>query len=377
MNFSKIIVLSLLGGLLAACSQDPGKKNQADWAMVPFIRPQEVNPIILPQETAFFCPLTGDTIPWENGDCFNPAATVINDTIVVLYRAEDKSGMGIGQRTSRIGMARSLDGIHMLSRSSSPVLFPDRDSQEENEWPGGCEDPRVAVTADGTYLMLYTQWNRRLPRLAAALSKDLIHWEKYGPVFEEAYDGKFAERFSKSASVVTTLVDGKQVIAQVNGKYLMYWGEKNVFAATSTDLVNWEPVVDSAMDLLALASPRDGYFDSELTECGPPAIMTDDGIILIYNGKNKAGAEGDTCYTANAYCAGQILFSKDDPLTVVDRLDKPFLVPEEDFEKSGQYPAGTVFVEGLAYKDGAWFLYYGCADSRVAVAVYNPEKSIK
>ena len=43
-----------------------------------------------------------------------------------------------------------------------------------------------------------------------------------------------------------------------------------------------------------------------------------------------------------------------------------------DFEKSGQYAAGTVFIEGLVYHRSKWFLYYGCADSMVGVAVYDP-----
>jgi predicted GH43/DUF377 family glycosyl hydrolase len=44
----------------------------------------------------------------------------------------------------------------------------------------------------------------------------------------------------------------------------------------------------------------------------------------------------------------------------------------ESFEKSGQYVNGTVFIEGMVYFKKKWFLYYGCADSRVAVAVYDP-----
>ena len=233
-----------------------------------------------------------------------------------------------------------------------PVFYPADDNQKELEWPGGCEDPRVAVTDDGLYVMLYTQWNRKQARLAVATSRDLQIWEKYGPAFAKAYGGRFFDEFSKSASIVTKLVDGKQVIAKIDGKYWMYWGEKFVNVATS----------------------REGKFDSDLTECGPPAIMTDKGILLLYNGKNKSGAEGDTLYTANSYCAGQALFDAKDPTKLIDRLDKPFYIPESDFEKSGQYPAGTVFIEGLVFHNQKWYLYYGCADSRVAVAVYDPFK---
>ena len=43
-----------------------------------------------------------------------------------------------------------------------------------------------------------------------------------------------------------------------------------------------------------------------------------------------------------------------------------------DFEKKGQYTAGTVFVEGLVLHEGKWYMYYGCADSFVGVAIYDP-----
>ena len=68
------------------------------------------------------------------------------------------------------------------------------------------------------------------------------------------------------------------------------------------------------------------------------------------------------------------MFSLNDPTKLVTRLDKPYFIPEASFEKSGQYPSGTVFTEGLVYFHAKWFLYYGCADSRVAVAVYRPGK---
>ncbi|QGY43668.1 hypothetical protein GM418_08360 [Maribellus comscasis] len=370
----RYLVLIFTLTLFVCCQPKKPEVAFKSWVIGPFERPEGVNPIITPSEQTFFCPLTNDTIPWENGDTFNPGAVLKNDTICILYRAEDQSGQGIGMRTSRLGYAQSVDGTTIVKRADSPVLYPTTDDQQAAEWPGGCEDPRVAVTEDGTYVALYTQWNREQARLAVAHSKDLIHWIKYGSVFAKAYDGKFAKLFTKSASVVTTLKDGKLIITKVNGKYLMYWGEQGVFAATSTDLINWEPLVDENEELIALARPRNGFFDSDLTECGPPAVLTNDGIVLIYNGKNKSGAESDTTYTANAYCAGQFLFDKNDPYKVLDRLDKPFLVPEESFEKSGQYPAGTVFVEGLVFHKNKWFLYYGCADSRVAVVVCDENK---
>ncbi|MGC4233192.1 MAG: glycoside hydrolase family 130 protein [Niabella sp.] len=372
MNSSFLRLLFLITffpvALLAAAQQ-----QLPDWALGPFIRPAHINPILSPDtQSVFFDPISKQNVAWEAGDVFNPAAAVKNNRIYVLYRAEDKSGMGIGRRTSRLGMAESRDGIKMKKRSK-PVFYPDEDGQKEFEWPGGCEDPRIAVTENGLYVMLYTQWNRKVARLAVATSRDLINWTKHGPAFQKAYDGRFKDLFCKSGSIVTKVENGRQVITKLNGKYIMYWGERFMNIATSDDLINWNPTLDENNKLDLVVRPRQGYFDSDLTECGPPAIITDKGILVLYNGKNKGNSDRDTNYTANTYAAGQVLFDLNNPSKVIDRLDKPFFIPTEPFEKSGQYPAGTVFIEGLVYFKNKWFLYYGCADSRVGVAIYNPQ----
>ncbi|MCM1198035.1 MAG: FAD-dependent oxidoreductase [Clostridium sp.] len=346
-----------------------------DWAWTGFVRPEGVNPVFSPDTaTLFRCPVSGLEVPWEGSDTFNPGATVHKGKIVVMYRGEDNSGVGIGKRTSRLGYAVSRDGVH-FRRSKTPVFYPDNDAQKALEWPGGCEDPRIAATEDGLYVMFYTQWNRKTARLAVATSRNLKDWTKYGPAFAKAYGGRFFDMFCKSASIITKVVDGKQVIAKIDGKYWMYWGERFINVATSDNLVDWTPMLDEKGELLKVVLPRDGYFDSDLTECGPPAVITDKGILLMYNGKNKGGKNRDRRYTANSYCAGQLLFDLDDPCRLKGRLDEPFFIPEASFEKSGQYPAGTVFIEGLVPYRGKWYLYYGCADSRVGVAIYSPAKS--
>jgi predicted GH43/DUF377 family glycosyl hydrolase len=186
--------------------------------------------------------------------------------------------------------------------------------------------------------------------------------------------------FCKSGSIVTEVKDGRlqatKIMVGGEEKYFMYWGESWVCGATSDDLITWTPIVDANKELLYLVKPRKGFFDSLLTECGPPAVRTADGIVLIYNGKNASGNNGDGCYAANTYAAGQMLFDRENPLVLLDRLDKPFFRPMDAFEKSGQYAAGTVFTEGLVYHQGKWFLYYGCADSFVGVAVCDPATAL-
>ena len=346
-----------------------------DWALGGFVRPEKANPIITPNPSnQFDCPMQDKKIGWEESDVFNPAATVKDGKIYVLYRAEDNSATGIGKRTSRIGLAESEDGIHM-KRRKTPVMYPDKDNMKEYEWEGGCEDPRVTMTEDGLYVMAYTSWNRKVARLCIATSHDLVKWEKHGPAFAKAYNGRFKDIFCKSGSMVTTIKDGKQVLTKIDGKYFMYWGEHAVYAATSDDLVNWTPILDEKNELATVIKPRPQYFDSALTECGPPAILTDKGIVLLYNGKNQTNdSKRDKRFTAGAYCAGQILTDPKEPMKVLQRLDVPFFRPMASFEKSGQYVDGTVFIEGLVFFKNKRYLYYGCADSQVSVAIYDPAK---
>ena len=346
-----------------------------DWALGGFVRPEKANPIITPNPSnQFDCPMQDKKIGWEESDVFNPAATVKDGKIYVLYRAEDNSATGIGKRTSRIGLAESEDGIHM-KRRKTPVMYPDKDNMKEYEWEGGCEDPRVTMTEDGLYVMAYTSWNRKVARPCIATSHDLVKWEKHGPAFAKAYNGRFKDIFCKSGSMVTEIKNGKQVLTKIDGKYFMYWGEHAVYAATSDDLVNWTPILDEKNELATVIKPRPQYFDSALTECGPPAILTDKGIVLLYNGKNQTNdSKRDKRFTAGAYCAGQILTDPKEPMKVLQRLDVPFFRPMASFEKSGQYVDGTVFIEGLVFFKNKWYLYYGCADSQVSVAIYDPAK---
>lgn len=363
----------LFGTALVSCSSGNPKKNiegQKEWVLGSFVRPEGKNPVIRPiEESEFFCPMRKAIVKWEESDVFNPAATVKDGKIVVLYRAEDNSASGIGKRTSRIGYAESADGITM-ERRKEPVLYPADDKNKQHEWSGGCEDPRVAMTEDGLYVMLYTAWNRDIAQLSVATSRDLINWEKHGLAFGKAHNGRFVNTWSKAAAPLTKIKDGKIVLEKINGEYFIYWGEHAVYAATSSNLIDWTPILNEKDELQTVIETRKGYFDSDLTECGPPALVTKHGIVLIYNGKNgKHGVNGDPNYAESTYTGGQLLLDPKNPTKVLDRLDKPFYYPLADFEKSGQYKDGTVFLEGLAYLNRKLYMYYGTADSQLAVAI--------
>lgn len=344
-------------------------QSASHWTIGPFVRPAQAQPVIAPDPNAFFDdPNTGKPVRWEALHTFNPAAIVRDGKVCLLYRAEDDSGeMRIGGHTSRLGLAVSQNGLH-FERSPAPVFFPSLDAQTGREWPGGVEDPRIVEREDGEYVLTYTQYNRKTYDIGIAVSGDLLHWQKFGPAFQDAANGKYRDLQYKSAGIVTALKNGRLIAAKINGRYWMYWGEGTIRLATSSDLIHWSPVEDAQGNTISVLAQRPGRFDSAFPEVGPPPVLTSRGIVVIYNGKNAA-EHGDPHLPIATYADGQALFSADAPANLLDRLDQPFLAPAIPFERTGQYKEGTTFAEGLVFFKGKWFLYYGAADSFVGVAV--------
>jgi predicted GH43/DUF377 family glycosyl hydrolase len=312
----------------------------------------------------FVCPILKQPVQWEKKDVFNPAAVVRNDKVYLLYRAEDVIGKFAG--TSRIGLAVSDDGLH-FTKKKEPVLFPDNDSLKVYEWEGGAEDPRIVESEDGTYILTYTAYDGKVARLLLATSPDLINWTKHGVVLK----GKYKDSWSKSGAIIARQ-DGSRIIAhRINGKYWMYFGDTDLFMASSDDLIHWEPVEENGK-LKSVLRPRPGYFDSRLVESGPYALVKDKGVVLIYNSMNLDSTGRDPGIEKGAYCAGQALFDAGDPTKLIGRLEKNFMKPEKDYEMTGQVNQ-VCFLEGMVPFRGKWFLYYGTADSKIAVAVHQPD----
>ena len=378
--FSYLTVLLLLH----SCSQPIVNKqeNTNDWAMLNFVKADAVNPILNAGNNSFTDPITHTKNFWEEKDVFNPAIVIKDSKVYMLYRAQDKTGKPAG--TSRIGLAESTDGIH-FTRHAEPVLYPDNDAYKQYEWEGGCEDPRVVQDDKGTCYMTYTAFDGQIARLMLATSTDLLHWKKQGPVFANTMNGKYIDLWAKSGSIVSVYGQGKIVATKINGKYWMYWGDIFIWSATSDDLIHWTPVEmktgEKATDSLkswALKMPnlkiiiptRNKKFDSDLVESGPPAMLTDKGILLIYNSKNLQEI-GDTTLPQGIYTASQVLLDKNDPTHILKRMDHYFIRPDKAYEITGQVDQ-VCFLEGLAHFNKQWFLYYGTADSKIAVAT-RPE----
>jgi predicted GH43/DUF377 family glycosyl hydrolase len=76
------------------------------------------NPILVPEPNHKF----------EEAYLYNPTAIVLDDTVFLLYRAQDR------ELRSSIGLAWSTDGLNFI-RLDRPILAP----TEAYELPGGCE----------------------------------------------------------------------------------------------------------------------------------------------------------------------------------------------------------------------------------------------
>ncbi len=388
-----VIITTVIIGL-CACRSSGNKAETAgadstavtttdtnSWALLPFIKTDNANPILQPGDNTFLDPITHKLTGWEAKNVFNPAVAVRNDTLFMLYRAQDSIGKPTG--TSRIGLASSTDGIH-FARYPSPVLYPQNDAYKKWEWQGGCEDPRVVQDSAGLYYMTYTAYDGTMARLLIATSPDLVHWTKHGSVFAKAYNGKYVNKWSKSGSIVSTYKDGKITATRVNGKYWMYWGDLFIWAATSDDLINWTPVemqpgqkppvplkgvAEKVPDLQIAIPTRTNMFDNDLVESGPPAMLTDKGILLLYNSRSMP-PDGDKELKEGTYITGQVLLDKNDPTKILKRLDHYFMKPEKPYELTGEVNK-VCFIEGLAQFHNQYFLYYGTADSKIAVAEHK------
>ena len=282
-------------------------------------------PILSPQGTT-----------WESAGTFNPAVVRYGSKFVMLYRAQDAAG------TSRLGYAESSDGIH-FSRHVEPVLSPEADYEKD----GGVEDPRLQKFGD-TYYLTYTGYNKKDAQLCLATSRALIHWERKGVILP-AYKGNWNKGWTKSGAIVPEKIDGK---------YWMYWlgtaADKTdqMGISYSSDLLHWIEASETPV-----LPRRPGKFDSRVVEPGPPPILTDRGIVLIYNGADDH----------LVYRTGIAVFDRRDPRKLLSRSAEPVFAPQKEWEKIGQVP-NVVFAEGMARQGNRWLFYYGGADKYVGVA---------
>ena len=225
-------------------------------------------------------------------------------------------------------------------RSSSPVLSPSADWEEF-----GCEDPRI-IPFEGTFLITYTAFSRRGPRIALASTKDFSDFQKFalvGPdrddkdcvIFPERIDGKIALLHRLQLKVQIAYFDGLESLIKSHS----FWRE-----------------YVTHFDDYEVMRPKFPWEERKVG-VGPPPIKTDRGWLVIYHGVSAD----------RVYRAGAMLLDLDEPRKVLARTREPILEPEMEFEKKGVV-RNVVFPDGAVIENGELLSYYGGADRVCCVA---------
>ena len=286
---------------------------------------------------------------WEDRAVFNPGAAEDADGVIhLLYRAQGRDMI------SRIGYARTRDGVTIEERVADPVLEPGHNEFERL----GLEDPRIVRMRDGFYVLYIaaSQYEAtdvhagqavpwRLPgrppeeppwrvRVALALTKDFRTFTRLGVVLPELDD--------KDAVLFPEKIGGEFVI--------LHRLPPDVWIATSADLKDWT-------EHQVVLRTRPALWDESRVGAGPPPIRTTEGWLLCYHGADHH----------NVYRAGFALLALDDPSRVLGRSDEPVLEPVTSWEVRGQVPR-VVFPTGMVQRGDELLVYYGAADSVVGVA---------
>ncbi len=298
---------------------------------------------------------------WESKAVFNPAALYEGGKVHILYRALGDSDV------STLGYASSLDGFRIQERLPYPVYVP-RESFEGvspvvSRQPGlpglytsgggemgGCEDPRLTRIDDKIYLIYVAYDGRSQPRVALSSIdyNDFLNkkWNWKKPVLISPPDV-----VDKNACLLPEKINGKYVIFhRIFPNILIDFVDDLDFDGKTRWLTGQYEI-----PVRALSSD----WDSRKVGCGPPPLRTKYGWLLIYQ---AVGNHGDYRYKI-----GAMLLDINDPTKVLARSKSPILEPDVWYENEG-WKAGVVYPCGAAIINDRLFVYYGGADTYVAVA---------
>jgi predicted GH43/DUF377 family glycosyl hydrolase len=333
--------------------------------------------------------------PQEIEGVLNPAAARGPDGHLYLFPRLVARG-----NYSRIGIARVCfnqagdpAGVERLGIA----LEPEVDYEMRPGGGGGCEDPRVTfIEPLQRYIMSYTAYSPRGPRIALAASEDLFHWKRLGLAKFAPADGvDFDEIDDKDASFFPAAIpdpSGNPRLALLHrplfpgtrpGETAGLGAHRKPDIDRESVWISFSPV--SPKDLPGSLSPlRLQQFTSHhrlavpvepwerlKIGVGTPPILTPLGWLCLYHGVSELEpptiGEHHLCYSA-----GLVLLSKEQPEVVLYRSARPVLTPTAPDECHGII-ANVVFPTGIDRRDdlGApdrFDVYYGMADYRIGVA---------
>lgn len=279
---------------------------------------------------------------WESKYTLNAAAIYLDGKVHILYRAQGKTGV------STLGYAASSDGFHIDERLPEPIYTPVIEREKD-----GCEDPRITQIGDTLYLF-YTAFQSGKTHIALSTISvsDFLakNWNWTPPVIISP-----TEINDKNACVMSE---------KVNGKYVIFHRTNHKIWIAYENSLNFSD--GRWIQGNILLEPKEGSWYSEKVGIAAPPIKTTDGWLLIFHGLSKEDWK---------YRLGALLLDFKDPLKIKAQLPYPILEPKAPYEDSGLRP-GTVFSCGAVTINDKLFVYYGAADTTVAVATIDLQKLI-
>ncbi len=294
---------------------------------------------------------------------------------------------------SRVGLAEVslVDGVPSSVSRRGVVLAPD-EGWERGTNNAGVEDPRVTwVPRLGVHVMTYVAYGPLGPKLALAVSKDLLEWRRLGPVhfrYQPGLDTDLNLFPNKDAVFFPEPVpgpDGEPAYAMLHRPmWDLGWfrdGEGVHLPAGVTDerpgiWVSYAPAseVERNLDSLVLQGDHrlvalsEHPFEALKIGAGPAPVRVDEGWLLIHHG--VTGVIEDPWEPQQqkvSYAAGALLLDPSDVSTVLDRSTEPMLTAETDDERSGIVP-NVVFPTAIEEVAGVRYVFYGMADTKIGVA---------
>jgi beta-1,2-mannobiose phosphorylase / 1,2-beta-oligomannan phosphorylase len=329
--------------------------------------------------------------PREIEGVLNPAAVRGRDGQLYLFPRLTARG-----NYSRIGLARvrfdeagDPTGVERLGIA----LEPEADYERRPDGGGGCEDPRITfVEPLQRYVMTYTAFSARGPRIALAVSKDLLRWQRQGLATFTPHRGvAFDDIDDKDASLFPVAIpnpSGRPELAMLHRP--LFPGtrpEETARRPASGDVdLDRESIWISycPMSLEECEHGRLGRFSSHhrlATSLAPwerlkigggtPPVFTRHGWLIVYHGVS-ATAEPSSGGAPLRYSAGVMVLSREHPRVIRYRSREPVLAPELPDERRGTV-ANVVFPSGIDRRDDLgspdrFDVYYGMADNRIGVA---------
>jgi predicted GH43/DUF377 family glycosyl hydrolase len=328
--------------------------------------------------------------PYEREGVLNPAAGRTPDgRLHLLPRLVAEGNM------SRVGLAEVMldGGIPVGVRRRGVVLAPD-EGWERGKTSSGVEDPRITwVPRLGRHVMTYVALGPLGPRPALAVSEDLVHWQRLGPMhFAYQSDLNTDLNLFPNKDVVlfpepVAAPDGTPSYAFLHRPmWDLSWirdGEGTHLPANVTDerpgiwasFAAAEAVDRELAALVALRQHRlvalPAYdYESLKIGAGPPPIRVDEGWLLIHHGVSGELTSGWEPQTKVRYAAGAMLLNPDDVTQVLARTPQPLLVPETPEERLGTVD-NVVFPTAMEEVGGKRYAFYGMADRCIGVARLN------